>query len=94
VFVSLCVLGLLALLLAALGYSWARDPAIRTLAERPGWRLAPPVNEIQGEMDEGRSNPSELRVEIEAVGLVKVRRLMLIAAVVSLLISGVGLLIG
>lgn len=92
--VLLCVLGLLTLFLAAMGYSWARDPTIRARAERPGWRLAPPTSEIQAEMDARTYNPAKLLTEIEAVGLVKVRRVMLVVGVVSSLIGGGGLLLG
>lgn len=90
--VLLCVLGVLALFLAAMGHSWARDLSIRARAGRRGWRLAPPTSEIQAEMDDGSYNPSKLRVEIEAVGLVKARRFMLIVGPASLLVGGAGLL--
>ena len=91
--VLLCVLGVLTLFFAAMGHSWARDPTIRARAERRGWRLAPPTREIQAEMDEGAYNPSKLRVEIEAVALVKARRVLLVVGVVSLLVGGGGLLL-
>lgn len=86
-------LGALTLFLAAMGYSWARDPTVRVRAEHRGWRLAPPASEIQAEMDKGTYNPSKLMVQIEAVALVKARKVMLVVGVVSLLVGVGGLLL-
>lgn len=86
-------LAVLLLVLSAFGYSWSKDPEIRALAERPGWRLARPAEEIQRERDQGTFNPSRLRVEMEGVALVKLRRATLAAGSVAVLIAAVALAI-
>jgi len=75
-----------------MGYSWGRDPTIRARADSKGWRLAPPKSEIQAEIDKAGLDPSKFSVEIEAVALVKARRVTLIIGGTSLLI-GIGGLI-